>query len=1097
MARNFDDRDLEQKKMRVLVSNNAQTILDELTKLINYRDKFMKRWLWELLQNAKDSVASGEQVRVKIGLAGNQLVFMHSGSAFSDDEIIHLIYHGSTKKDFEDMTGKFGTGFLTTHLLSRQVWISGLLESGQWFNFCLDRRGDTVQDIYNSMERSWQDFLASGQDIIPSSMCNYTTRFQYELDEQGLAVALKVIDTLQNHLSFVLAVNQKFDTIELSINGNEKVLQKGMSVSSTDASNTIEIVSITQNSAAPIHIALSRNELVSIAAKVRMTQDSISVEPLGSDAPRLFADFPLFGTEDFNLPVVVNSTHFKPNMDRDGLALGTSESNDVAENKRLIEDSFSLMSGFIRNASSSGWKNLATATAVGMPGEKYEVDSAWYNQVASKFVDQIISTPLIDPANGVRIDAQQALFPVSNQREEALQIWQLATPLWGNLLPRIDELDAWISTIQQWGQIRHIQPDHEVWGLTVECFAKRVSNEFPTLASLDQHLVRQDNQVTGIAWLNSVLRFFDTPTGGALLETYCLLPNQEGVLVKRAGLYIDDSIDADLKDLWKLFYGKFLNLLDRRVPSFTKFSIPKREQETILSELVAQVKKNYTQGTVAKQIIIGLWKWLVQHDSFKHLEGFPVYVRAIDSNGKETLVTFSGKDKLLIPVDLWPDLFKRYAEIFPQQMVLSSDYYDLIDSTQWKLLGDKGFVFQGPIYSEDYRLSEDEIGPLLGLGQELDEAKEHTVEHLRMSQLAYLDLKDRGIIDRARQSKKNSSAFVTFLLNALIEYDNAWQNPIEVDCKCGVKHLLYPVHWLISVKTRQWVHVHKKSEIPSSANLASLIDETGNLLTRLLEPKPSEFLSQLGIGVGDLTRNVITKGDNQKKIAWDRAMGVMLKSELTPEDAMGLLREPDIINSYKEKVQARERSERNKETGALIESAFKSIFQTPEFQDRGFGIERTGVGSDFVVEHDLVQDGEEKLLSVSNSSYRCLIELKGTSTNYAAMSSRQGSTAVENSERFALCVVPLDGTPITEDSVRHSARFVIDIGKLLKRKVSDVEDINEMSNDIRGNDNGVEVDITNPQIKYKVSRAIWGKGLSFDEFARLLIEKSEAPIVAQ
>jgi len=153
VARNFDDRDLEQKKMRVLVSNNAQTILDELTKLINYRDKFMKRWLWELLQNAKDSVASGEQVRVKIGLAGNQLVFMHSGSAFSDDEIIHLIYHGSTKKDFEDMTGKFGTGFLTTHLLSRQVWISGLLESGQWFNFCLDRRGDTVQDIYNSMER--------------------------------------------------------------------------------------------------------------------------------------------------------------------------------------------------------------------------------------------------------------------------------------------------------------------------------------------------------------------------------------------------------------------------------------------------------------------------------------------------------------------------------------------------------------------------------------------------------------------------------------------------------------------------------------------------------------------------------------------------------------------------------------------------------------------------------------------------------------------------------------------------------------------------------------------------------------------------------
>jgi hypothetical protein len=131
----------EDTRTQILVENNAQTIFDELALLANSGDKFERRWLWELLQNAKDSVPSEQQVDIDIALTDNILTFQHSGNPFRKEEIIHLIYHGSSKKDLDDKSGKFGTGFLATHLLSREVVISGFMDPAQSFCFCLDRHG--------------------------------------------------------------------------------------------------------------------------------------------------------------------------------------------------------------------------------------------------------------------------------------------------------------------------------------------------------------------------------------------------------------------------------------------------------------------------------------------------------------------------------------------------------------------------------------------------------------------------------------------------------------------------------------------------------------------------------------------------------------------------------------------------------------------------------------------------------------------------------------------------------------------------------------------------------------------------------------------
>eukprot|EP00122_Pirum_gemmata_P012345 Pgem_evm1s11468 len=88
-----------------------------------------RRWAWELLQNAKD-VACRNTVDIKIKVKNDDnddlaLFFSHNGKPFTPDDMTYLIKQVSTKdRDckgeplHKKTTGNFGTGFLTTHLLS-------------------------------------------------------------------------------------------------------------------------------------------------------------------------------------------------------------------------------------------------------------------------------------------------------------------------------------------------------------------------------------------------------------------------------------------------------------------------------------------------------------------------------------------------------------------------------------------------------------------------------------------------------------------------------------------------------------------------------------------------------------------------------------------------------------------------------------------------------------------------------------------------------------------------------------------------------------------------------------------------------------------
>lgn len=163
-------------RTRVLTDNTAQGVLNHLSALESNRTHVLTRWVWELLQNARDASANADTNLVaSIEQARGEVNFQHNGANFEINEIAHLIYHGSTKIENPGTVGRYGSGFLTTHLLSPEIDVSGQLDDGQQFKFQLKREIGSVKKLGESMDQAWDDFKSSLSDAPVTN--DFTTRF--------------------------------------------------------------------------------------------------------------------------------------------------------------------------------------------------------------------------------------------------------------------------------------------------------------------------------------------------------------------------------------------------------------------------------------------------------------------------------------------------------------------------------------------------------------------------------------------------------------------------------------------------------------------------------------------------------------------------------------------------------------------------------------------------------------------------------------------------------------------------------------------------------------------------------------------------------
>lgn len=117
----MDERTWEQIERGTLTATNAQRVYQLLNNLESRRDRVQTRWVWELLQNARDASPSGPMSLVcSVRYEQGDVLLEHNGRPFKEQEIARVIYHGSTKAEDESKLGQYGSGLLTTHLLTHE-----------------------------------------------------------------------------------------------------------------------------------------------------------------------------------------------------------------------------------------------------------------------------------------------------------------------------------------------------------------------------------------------------------------------------------------------------------------------------------------------------------------------------------------------------------------------------------------------------------------------------------------------------------------------------------------------------------------------------------------------------------------------------------------------------------------------------------------------------------------------------------------------------------------------------------------------------------------------------------------------------------------
>ena len=116
------EKALEKLLDKMYISNVSK----RLRELNQPNDIDRKRWIWELLQNAKDTITNNpnrDSIKARILIEGDLVKFQHDGDPFTADARLGLLYKYSEDKENAESTGRFGTGFLTTHCLSKVVTI--------------------------------------------------------------------------------------------------------------------------------------------------------------------------------------------------------------------------------------------------------------------------------------------------------------------------------------------------------------------------------------------------------------------------------------------------------------------------------------------------------------------------------------------------------------------------------------------------------------------------------------------------------------------------------------------------------------------------------------------------------------------------------------------------------------------------------------------------------------------------------------------------------------------------------------------------------------------------------------------------------------
>jgi hypothetical protein len=1053
------------------------------------------RWPFELTQNAHDPGArdGNAYVDVELTFDGKTVIYEHNGKPFTILDLAGLFLGGSSK-EFEsiDTTGRFGTGFLVTHVLSFKVNFTGLLTAADGLeevSIQVDRSGDE-REISESMTRCYEAIERAPK--LAEIERHKTARFHYDVD--NTEAAQLGITAFRDTLPYLYGTCEHLGIVSVNDGSaapwrftpeppyEDEFLQCHVRVRRF----TITKGSGESRALSAVRLRRVQDAASSLIVVTEETADGCELWVPSEGFPRIFCRFPV-ATSDF-LPVsAVIDGRFQVRQERDRVLMKDTD-------REQIDEALALLPTLIQLGMERTWVGAHKLAQLGVPvtifgskpEENKELKDWWIGELGT-LAQEISELPIVQTVKGAMKASGEApiatfVLPRINAQEprndlDFDKVWEVASEVLSVYPPARGIAADWSLIASGWTEL-----GVEVQRMGLAEIAEAVRDGAAALKDLKTSKEQ-------LPWL---IRFLELV--GQLAEEYnCseiidnLLPNQNGKLRSPTALLWDGGISTRLKDI--------ACSIGRDVRARLLLEDLAAVDEAIWPNLKKLLKAHITgtldEAAVVKECIEELNKQLPDNkpvaDDKSSYRGASIDLlqHLWESQGEEAIqiarqcpliasdslsIRWTAQRKALVPVSVWHALARPFSELYETDRVLSEEYVTKATGTRtivnalvkWEM------AFADPLCSDSPREVKDER--LKAIAAEGVDCKNIIITNVPMSQIAHLP---NQLIQRCQNDENLAKLLLGLTLTHIAVNDSSWRSLREIPARQDHAETtinVFPALWLADLKSKAWVPVRGEKDgkqvvqpvVADAGNLMPLLDPawlSGNdaaieLLSRFFGFSPLELR---------LLSTVASKVDRNQ-----------VETELAKiVQALGgdPYKYSQLVTALASQQERDAQKEKNRRFGLAVQQIVEHCLD-----NRGLHLDFIDCGYDYDVflEAPAIDAGTHHF---QLANY--LLEVKATTTGEVRMTPAQTQKACDDMDRFILCVVDLRGfTPdrVTSDwtpkDVEPRARVVVQIGLLANKSHSLVEQAK-----------GCEIGIRNDSaLRYGAPVKVWEGGLSLADW---------------